>query len=50
VELLLAHAAVDANHADQDGSTALSIATQEGHETVVELLQAHAAVVANQAQ
>jgi len=49
VELLLAHAAVDPNRAGEDGSTPLSIATQNGHEAVIELLLAHAAVDANQA-
>ena len=49
VELLLAHAAVDPNQAQQQGASPLFMAALKGHEAVVRLLLAHAAVDPNQA-
>ena len=49
VRLLLAHAAVDANQADQIGRTPLFTAAQTNQEAVVRLLLAHPAVDAERA-
>ena len=45
MRLLLAHAAVDANQARQNGMTPLFMAAQEGHEALVRALMEAGATV-----